>query len=142
MLQTCFFRSFFLLLIPFFSVVFPLPYLASIFILAHSFNIGIGLKPISSGGCFMNQITVYKQKKRSSVLNSSSFVVVIPLGFEPKTHSLEGCCYNPTELRNHHLLTAKVVLFIGICKFPTAYLYFFNNASARSSPKSLAFCRA
>ena len=27
---------------------------------------------------------------------------VIPLGFEPKTHSLEGCCSNPTELRNHH----------------------------------------
>ena len=26
---------------------------------------------------------------------------VIPLGFEPKTHSLEGCCSNPTELRNH-----------------------------------------
>ena len=25
---------------------------------------------------------------------------VIPLGFEPKTHSLEGCCSNPTELRN------------------------------------------
>ena len=28
--------------------------------------------------------------------------LVIPLGFEPKTHSLEGCCSNPTELRNHH----------------------------------------
>ena len=27
-------------------------------------------------------------------------VFVIPLGFEPKTHSLEGCCSNPTELRN------------------------------------------
>gem|GEM_PF-5935625 len=27
---------------------------------------------------------------------------VIPLGFEPKTHSLEGCCSNPTELRNQH----------------------------------------
>ena len=22
------------------------------------------------------------------------------MGFEPKTHSLEGCCSNPTELRN------------------------------------------
>ena len=28
---------------------------------------------------------------------------VIPLGFEPKTHSLEGCCSNPTELRNHQI---------------------------------------
>ena len=28
-------------------------------------------------------------------------IIVIPLGFEPKTHSLEGCCSNPTELRNH-----------------------------------------
>ena len=28
---------------------------------------------------------------------------VIPLGFEPKTHSLEGCCSNPTELRNHEI---------------------------------------
>ena len=27
-------------------------------------------------------------------------IIVIPLGFEPKTHSLEGCCSNPTELRN------------------------------------------
>ena len=29
-------------------------------------------------------------------------IIVIPLGFEPKTHSLEGCCSNPTELRNQH----------------------------------------
>ena len=39
---------------------------------------------------------------------------VIPLGFEPKTHSLEGCCSNPTELRNqatHHIAD----VFIG-CK--------------------------
>ncbi len=26
--------------------------------------------------------------------------LVIPLGFEPKTHALEGRCSNPTELRN------------------------------------------
>ena len=40
---------------------------------------------------------------------------MIPLGFEPKTHSLEGCCSNPTELRNQHchfsLASAKVILF-------------------------------
>ena len=28
--------------------------------------------------------------------------LVILLGFEPKTHSLEGCCSNPPELRNHY----------------------------------------
>ena len=28
-------------------------------------------------------------------------LLVIPLGFEPKTHALEGRCSNPTELRNH-----------------------------------------
>ena len=32
---------------------------------------------------------------------------VIPLGFEPKTHSLEGCCSNPTELRNQDFSNRK-----------------------------------
>ena len=32
-------------------------------------------------------------------------IIVIPLGFEPKTHSLEGCCSNPTELRNQQFFT-------------------------------------
>ena len=41
---------------------------------------------------------------------SSSSPQVIPLGFEPKTHSLEGCCSNPTELRNHKSF-AKVVIW-------------------------------
>ena len=27
--------------------------------------------------------------------------MAIPAGFEPATHSLEGCCSNPTELRDH-----------------------------------------
>ena len=36
-------------------------------------------------------------------------IIVIPLGFEPKTHSLEGCCSNPTELRNHHFSNRKIV---------------------------------
>ncbi len=35
------------------------------------------------------------------VLPNILTINVIPLGFEPKTHSLEGCCSNPTELRNH-----------------------------------------
>ena len=30
----------------------------------------------------------------------SPSLCVIPLGFEPKTHALEGRCSNPTELRN------------------------------------------
>ena len=34
-------------------------------------------------------------------------IIVIPLGFEPKTHSLEGCCSNPTELRDRQLLLRK-----------------------------------
>ena len=38
---------------------------------------------------------------------------VIPLGFEPKTHSLEGCCSNPTELRNH-LFDCKSTAFIRL----------------------------
>ena len=44
--------------------------------------------------------------------------IVIPLGFEPKTHSLEGCCSNPTELRNHYLNSgAKVDIFMRMTKF-------------------------
>ena len=35
-------------------------------------------------------------------------IIVIPLGFEPKTHSLEGCCSNPTELRNQHFSKRKL----------------------------------
>jgi hypothetical protein len=38
-----------------------------------------------------------------------SFFVVIPLGFEPKTHALEGRCSNPTELRNP-ISGAKVLI--------------------------------
>ena len=34
------------------------------------------------------------------ILFNLLIIKVIPLGFEPKTHSLEGCCSNPTELRN------------------------------------------
>ena len=45
-------------------------------------------------------------------------IEVIPLGFEPKTHSLEGCCSNPTELRNHYLNSgAKVDIFMRMTKF-------------------------
>ncbi len=52
-------------------------------------------------------------KKNKQVIESqllACFVMVIPLGFEPKTHSLEGCCSNPTELRNQQS-AAKLLLF-------------------------------
>ena len=42
------------------------------------------------------------QKERHP-LRFANGVLVIPLGFEPKTHALEGRCSNPTELRNHFL---------------------------------------
>ena len=41
---------------------------------------------------------------------------VIPLGFEPRTHSLEGCCSNPTELRNLNS-GAKIIKIYDIIKF-------------------------
>ena len=47
---------------------------------------------------------LFTHQHKIEIVNSSlnSFLdIVIPLGFEPKTHSLEGCCSNPTELRNH-----------------------------------------
>ena len=44
-------------------------------------------------------------------------IIVIPLGFEPKTHSLEGCCSNPTELRNQSKSGAKVYIFFDIAIF-------------------------
>ncbi len=40
----------------------------------------------------------FDTKKPQNISETS----VIPLGFEPKTHSLEGCCSNPTELRNQN----------------------------------------
>ena len=45
--------------------------------------------------------------KSPPLLCFASYVLVIPLGFEPKTHSLEGCCSNPTELRDHHEVKCK-----------------------------------
>ena len=93
---------------------------------------------------------------------------VIPLGFEPKTHSLEGCCSNPTELRNHTLFLnadAKLLLFLQSTKYFRDYLllllsakclslnfisltgmeadktYCLRYSSARVSPNSCAFLR-
>ena len=55
--------------------------------------------------CVLLVSSVNKKGVHISVL-----LFVIPLGFEPKTHSLEGCCSNPTELRN---LRSKLLIMIG-----------------------------
>ncbi len=40
------------------------------------------------------------QKRVRLYHHNLTLKLVIPLGFEPKTHALEGRCSNPTELRN------------------------------------------
>ena len=40
--------------------------------------------------------------------------IVIPLGLEPKTRSLEGCCSNPTELRNHYAFNTVLFPFLRL----------------------------
>ena len=42
---------------------------------------------------------------------------VIPQGFEPWTHALEGRCSNPTELRNPFFADAKVLHLSNMTKF-------------------------
>lgn len=38
----------------------------------------------------------------SGLMNFNTRQLVIQQGFEPWTHSLEGCCSNPTELLNRY----------------------------------------
>ncbi len=45
-------------------------------------------------------VSLYPHKCISGYVFSDIAANVISLGFEPRTHSLEGCCSNPTELRN------------------------------------------
>lgn len=93
---------------------------------------------------------------------------VIPLGFEPKTHSLEGCCSNPTELRNHFSKSFYQSFLVCGCKGNTFswnyqifwqlfrknkvlsskhvfsemnYFIFVRYSAARLSPNSSAFFR-
>ena len=57
------------------------------------------------------------QTKERHPLRFANGILVIPLGFEPKTHALEGRCSNPTELRN--LFSAAKVIFLPIlAKYP------------------------
>lgn len=51
-------------------------------------------------------------------------IIVIPLGFEPKTHSLEGCCSNPTELRNLQIDCKGNVFFSNTMLFCNILLGF------------------
>ena len=94
--------------------------------------------------------------------------LVIPLGFEPKTHSLEGCCSNPTELRNHFSKSFYQSFLVCGCKGNTFswnyqifwqlfrknkvlsskhvfsemnYFIFARYSAARLSPNSSAFFR-
>lgn len=40
------------------------------------------------------------KKQKSLTFNKLEIFVVIRMGLEPMTRSLEGCCSNPTELPN------------------------------------------
>ena len=80
---------------------------------------------------------------------SASLNLVIPLGFEPKTHSLEGCCSNPTELRNHHKSGAKVGIFMCTTKFSVknilisfVFQSFCANGYKKGSPLKTSLCGA
>ena len=61
-----------------------------------------------------NTFHLHRKRKQKVFL----MLVVIPLGFEPKTHALEGRCSNPTELRNHFLYkcTAKLLNYFYAAK--------------------------
>ena len=58
-----------------------------------------------------NYLTIRHKKREASKPPQ-----VIPLGFEPKTHALEGRCSNPTELRNRPFSECKGSTFIVNCK--------------------------
>ncbi len=53
-------------------------------------GIGNGLLFYRKRGCW--NVVVENKKARLLILSNLAFVKVIPAGFEPTTHSLEGCC--------------------------------------------------
>ena len=61
------------------------------------------------------------------------FKCVIRLGFEPKTHSLEGCCSIQLSYRTAPIFSdAKLVLFFQITKYTRffinmTYLYYYRT---------------
>ena len=60
-----------------------------------------------------NTFHLHRKRKRKVFL----VLVVIPLGFEPKTHALEGRCSNPTELQDLPFVGAKVRKNVYIANF-------------------------
>ena len=60
-------------------------------------------------GCFVRNLNITQIGICYDAYLLADFV--IPLGFEPKTHSLEGCCSNPTELRNRNSGAKLIILF-------------------------------
>ena len=61
-----------------------------------------------------------KEAHQELLTNLFSMIFVIPLGFEPKTHALEGRCSNPTELRNHFVFAVQSYRFIFMLQSVTA----------------------
>ena len=97
----------------------------------------------------MEKKTDLNQKESANWLILSDLAFVIPLGFEPKTHSLEGCCSNPTELRNHHKSGAKVGIFMCTTKFSVknilisfVFQSFCANGYKKGSPLETSLCGA
>ena len=55
-------------------------------------------------------------KKKTDLVKSVSLDFVIRLGFEPKTHSLEGCCSIQLSYRTIAFAFAKIqFFFVQIC---------------------------
>ncbi len=50
--------------------------------------------------------------KETDLIKPVSFNFVIRLGFEPKTHSLEGCCSIQLSYRTIAFAIAKIQIFI------------------------------
>ena len=69
--------------------------------------------------CLPRAVIQIKKTALESELSEAVFVCfVIRLGFEPKTHSLEGCCSIQLSYRTILLKSgAKVESFDDICKF-------------------------
>ena len=68
-------------------------------------------------------------------------ILVIRSGFEPETHSLEGCCSIQLSYRTARKKRAKVLLFFYIRKFLAIFLQFtlsFFRANCQKAVPNLA----
>ena len=80
--------------------------------------------PIYKRTCLVFIRQIYKIIFNLQIFCNIFLLFVLPTGFEPVTHSLEGCCSNPTELREHYiknLLNGLSVVYhsIRLCKLIT-----------------------